>query len=269
MILAQVSFGRCPAGCDPGEMYDSAECYLNYLRQGLQLSDISPLIAWHDGELIACVALTYPGASHKRKHTKWGREALKALIDITGIEPGWNITDDYASKRNPSWRSADYLYLETHIGDTQSPICHNKRGEPIPGCLLPLDDMTRWDIYSWASTYKNHHNLFLASGVLETQAYHQLAKVDSELSRSGRDACRAIESATGKPTFYYLMRWWGRGDAEADRVCPGCGGQWKTQWIDKPSEFWQFDFKCNTCRLVSHTSTTTDKRRASIGEWRG
>jgi len=96
-----------------------------------------------------------------------------------------------------------------------------------------------------------------------------LADPASELAEEGRDLCRAIESATGVPTFYYLMRYWGRPKAEERRRCPGCGDAWRTERPrEPPNRFWQFDFKCDRCRLVSHLGAANDGgRRVRVGEF--
>ena len=79
-----------------------------------------------------------------------------------------------------------------------------------------------------------------------------------------------VESATGVPTYYYLMRYWGRKVGEENRLCPGCGGAWRTEIPpDRVKRFRDFTFQCPKCRLVSHMADSyDDDRHAGIGEWR-
>jgi len=67
---------------------------------------------------------------------------------------------------------------------------------------------------------------WLLSGALEIPAYKKLADPTSELSVNGRELCARIEKATQKPTYYFLMRYWGRNDGEATRSRPLCGAKW-------------------------------------------
>ena len=67
-----------------------------------------------------------------------------------------------------------------------------------------------------------HDLLQLECGPLEIAAYRELAEPCSALAREGRALAASVEQATGVPTYYYLLRYWGR-PSEHDRPCPGCG----------------------------------------------
>jgi predicted nucleic acid-binding Zn ribbon protein len=82
---------------------------------------------------------------------------------------------------------------------------------------------------------------------LERAATRQISDPTSRLSQQGRAICQQIEALTGKPTYYHLYRSTGRRrSAELKRVCPACRQPWL---LDQP--WHSFDFKCETCRLVS------------------
>ncbi len=57
----------------------------------------------------------------------------------------------------------------------------------------------------------------MRSGAVEIPAYRQLADPNSLLSEDGRRLCREVESRTGIPTFYYLLRYWGRSKDDDER----------------------------------------------------
>ena len=135
--------------------------------------------------------------------------------------------------------------------------------------MLPVAFEHKEQLYFWQRSYYHHDNIWLGSGALEIGAYRQLADPASELAEHGRDLCREIETATGVPTFYYLMRYWGRLKGEEQRLCPGCGTAWRTERSREwPGRFWQFDFNCDRCRLVSHLGVSTDGgRHTRIGEF--
>jgi predicted nucleic acid-binding Zn ribbon protein len=167
--------------------------------------------------------------------------------------------------------------LFTHAFTEESPVCCGDTGRPIPAYLLPVSDQTRRGLYGWAGRYSHHDNIFLDCAALEIAAYKQMADPTSRLSVESRKLCADVEKATGKPTFYYLMRYWGRSSGEEKRLCPLCGRKWRVSCdAGAPREtegkkpFWQFAFRCVRCRLVSHLADCDDNQRyARIGEYRG
>jgi predicted nucleic acid-binding Zn ribbon protein len=161
--------------------------------------------------------------------------------------------------------------LFTHKNDWESPICRGDNGESVPLYFLPGEHEDREKIYFLQQEYRDYDSIWMSCGELEIPVYKQLATPDSELSSTGRELCTYIEEATGIPTYYYMMRYWGRRAGEEDRKCPGCGKNWskKHHQKTKSTPFHIFDFMCEHCRLVSHTSNTSDdERHAVIGEWR-
>ena len=141
----------------------------------------------------------------------------------------------------------------------------------MPLFTLPVPDQIKEDLYSWQKDYRELDSVWMRSGPVEMPAYRQLAVPCSDLSVDGRRLCREIENATGIPTFYYLMRYWGRPKGEDDRSCPGCGEGWKASESESEygEKFHQFHFKCEPCRLVSHKGKGADGRHARIGEFHG
>ena len=204
-----------------------------------------------------------------RHHSQWGRERLKRVIEEFACVPRWTILEDNVPKRLPSWRRSSSLYLFTHAFRDASPVCCGDSGAAIPLYLLPISQQAREDAYFWSNHYRDHDNVWLGSGTLEVLAYRETADPKSELSSEGRESCREIEAATGKPTFYYLQRYWGRTVGEEKRLCPLCGRKWRTSTkeTDK-TPFWEFTFRCMQCRLVSHVACSYDnERHAAIGEY--
>lgn len=269
MILANVIFGT-RRGAERETLEDLAESYPGTLAQLGHLC--GPwFLTWTKDLLNAHVLLAAPAALEPRHHTKRGKEDLKAVITAFGRSPVWKILDDDANTRPSTWKGAPFLYLFTHAFDWASPVCRGDGKMPVPVFSLPLAEQQKSDLYSWQNEYSDHDKIWIGSGKLEIPAYRQLADPESDLSASGRNLCREIETATGVPTFYYLMRFWGRPKVEERRPCPGCGKEWKAERNDgSPGRFRRFDFKCDPCRLVSHLGDSTDGRRyARIGEFDG
>jgi predicted nucleic acid-binding Zn ribbon protein len=179
------------------------------------------------------------------------------------------VVDDEAPQRDTTWSNAPFLYLSTHMNDWESPLCRGDNGKPIPLYRLTGAHEDRESIYFWQQTYREYDAIWMGCGHLEIPVYCELALPDSELSQQGRSICRKVESATGIPTYYFLMRYWGRKDCEEKRLCPGCGCEWhKKNSVGQLNRFCDFTFMCRKCKLVSHIADSyDDSRRARIGEW--
>ncbi|MHC4444339.1 MAG: DUF2310 family Zn-ribbon-containing protein [Planctomycetota bacterium] len=271
MILFNVKFGKL-SNENKSEAVDLAEGYMaTLLHSGQACGEY--YLTWIKGVLNAHVMLSGRNAFATRYHSAWGKQELKKIAAYFGHKPQWVALDDDIPSRNTTWRGAPFLYLFTHAFDRTPPVCRGDNGKPIPSYLLPVSSKTRADMYFWSSSYQDHENIWTASGILEIPTYQQLADPQSELSGQGRDICRIVEKATGVPTYYYLMRYWGRRSGEEDRKCPVCGKIWKhagegTKGDTEEYQFWRFDFKCDRCRLVSHLATSyDDERHARIGEF--
>ncbi len=93
--------------------------------------------------------------------------------------------------------------------------------------------------------------LQMNGSIAEHAALHEIGEVGSRLYRRGSDLAKRLEVLTGIPTYYYLYRVGGVSAAEEKaRPCPSCGGEWA---LAAPLHE-IFDFKCDSCRLVSNLS---------------
>lgn len=269
MLSAKIQFGSQP-GLPKDELEDLAETYLAAMFHTGQLCG-EYFLTWIEGFLHAHVLLACSQARQPRYHSVWGRNSLAGVIRAFGQTPQWTLIDDDAKRRSVSWKRAPFLYLFTNAFDWDSPVRRGDNGKAIPVCLLPIPFEQKGDLYHWKSSYFHHDNIWLGCGALEVPSYRQMADAKSELAEEGRDLCREIEQATGVPTFYYLHRFWGRKKGEEERRCPICAGRW---WSKRPAteraSFWQFDFRCDRCRLVSHFGVSNDGgRHTKIGEFQG
>ena len=225
-------------------------------------------VTWVNQQLVAHVGQTGPGAVGLRYHSKYGKEELKKVSDLFGQPPCWSIIDDEIPKRRPTWKGAPSLYLFTAALAKDSCVCRGDGKRPIPIYLLPLKDDIKEDLGRWERDYLAHDELWLSSGALEIPVYRQMAEPTSQLAQLGRGLCQQLEQATGLPTYYYLIRFWGRSKGEEHRSCPGCNRDWSRP---HPSgrPFHEFDFRCEPCRLVSHIgSVSHGARYARIGEFK-
>ncbi|HEX5085005.1 MAG TPA: DUF2310 family Zn-ribbon-containing protein [Blastocatellia bacterium] len=270
MFLVQVTFGSDRGDRSHREsLEDAATDYLSALYWNGQVCG-ERLLAWSNAQFTGYTHVPRPDSFSERHHSQWGVSALNRLTDAFGRDPEWKIIDDGVPERFPDWRQSSSLYLFTHAFDDSSPVCCGDSGEPVPVYLLPISDQDRQDLRSWAGYYKHLDDVWLDSGALEIPAYKQLADPTSELSVTGRELCARIEESTQKPTYYYLTRYWGRNDGEEARPCPLCGGEWRVSDQNEDlAPFHKFQFKCDSCRLVSRIADSyDDERHVRIGEYK-
>jgi len=268
MILYKVIFGAVPQK-QRLDAEDAIESYISVLlHNGQAVGSYFHVI--QDGELCAYVHLAGVNALSPKYESNYSPDRLQKLISIFGHKPRWSVEDDEVPKRDVTWTSAPFLYLFTYFNDWESPLCRGDNDKRIPLYKIPGSHEDREAVHFWQRSYRDLDSIWLGCGRLEIPTYRELAEVDSELSQQGRDSCMKIEAATGVPTYYFLMRYWGRQKGEANRLCPGCGRPWRTKIPRSPKkQFCEFTFQCTRCRLVSHLpDSVNEPRNANIGEWK-
>lgn len=198
---------------------------------------------------------------------KYARLQFEKVEEASIGSPKVSLRENKPTKKWPSWKVAKELYLFTNYVYEGLPVKEGNKGAGIPIYQLPLEPDQAELISYWAIRYRQFDGVQLGCGELEIPAYRQMAEVRSGLSRAGREACKVIEQATGKPTYYFLHRYWGweSQDKERKRRCPSCGGKWLNRPESKEG-IGRFVFKCDPCRLVSEIcSSTENKKYAEIG----
>lgn len=267
MFLTRIRFGR-PRSTLEKDPIDAVHAYLASLLKNGQIGD-DYLVRELQPPIEAYVKIPRPDALKTRHLSPWGRRTFNVITEVFGTQPIVESIEAATSRRFPSWRSAKSLYLYTHWFDDGPPLHSPEFAAPIPLYLLPITAERREYIHGWAQSYRDHDRIWIGSGRLEIPAYKELVDPASDLSQKGREHCAEIEAAIGKPTFYYLMRYYGRREGETERPCPGCGRPWSVRRRKAAHRFAEFEFTCRPCRLVSHSSVTEeDERHARIGEYR-
>lgn len=269
MIFYQITFGPYTKD-NYREAEDLLHGYLASLCHNGQITYDYDLVPWQ-GNVLAYVTSLGIDASLLKSHSIWGKDELKKVKKFFGQSPSWAINEDDPLTKKTNWKNAPFLFLSTSFSDWHSPLCRGDDGLYIAIYRVPITDMEREHLYSWQSTHRELDNIWIRSGELEMQAYKALADPQSEHSSSGRKFCGIIEKATGVPTYYYLDRYFGRKeDAEKKRLCPCCAKPWfrerEPNAPNEPKWFHEFDFLCETCRLVSRLGVEINNRYAKIGE---
>lgn len=188
-----------------------------------------------------------------RFHDARGKKGLRSINELMARQPVKRVTGE--AVETPSvcrCRRRSSIHLFTHMFDDSSPLACGVCHQPIPFYRLrQLDLSTRESLLRWQDDYQACDQLFMHSGFGEMWGYGQMSRLQSGLTKDGRQLCAELEAKLGVPVFYYLHRYWGRNEAsERRRRCPGCKGTWLL-----PKSQGCFDFRCGKCRLLSCLAT--------------
>ncbi|MCA9211380.1 MAG: DUF2310 family Zn-ribbon-containing protein [Planctomycetales bacterium] len=268
MFLSQATFGKTPAGMDAEDIGDKIEGYLGMLQKNGQICG-DPLHAISDGEVVAYAYEIRPDSTSRKHHSRYGIKELDELCGLFGRPPRWRLLSDDIPAAFRDVHDSSALCLFTSALDGQSPIrCIDTR-DRFPAYLIPIDDDERERLFFWSREYNRMDGIWFSSGELEIHAYEQMASVSSLLSRQGRELARRVEAALDIPVYYFLMRYYGRGEHEGERLCPGCGMDWRYRTDSTAGNaFLNLPFRCAKCRLVSqYASADYDDSYAHIGEF--
>ncbi len=268
MFLARATFGKSPEGVESEDIDDKLDGYFATLQKNGQICG-DALHAKSNGEVVAFANLTRPDSWAHEHHSRYGIRDLEAICNVFGCNPSWEILVDDIPTGFPDIGNASALCLFTSAFNGRSPVCQIGTGDRFPAYMLPIDDDERERLFFWSREYNRMDGIWFASGELEIPAYEQMASPSSLLSQQGREIAACIESAIEIPVYYFLMRYYGRGERELDRKCPGCGNAWQNHDNTVQADsFWNFAFRCDPCRLVSQVADANyDDSHASIGEF--
>lgn len=263
-ILTKIHFGS-PLNVGENDPEEVIDLYLAALLRNGQIHE-----GYHLRNLAlpfeAYVSIPRPNSLYIKFSSPWVAKTLELLKKVFGKTPTFELLEPPQQKRYRSWQSAQSLYLYTDMFEELSPVRSPDFTSPIPLYLLPISCDTRDYLSRWVEDYQNHDSLWIGCGELEIQAYKQLANLQSELCKHGREYCQEIEKATRIPTYFYLMRYFSYRKNEDKRLCPGCGKKWALRIPFGPSRR-PFDFRCKKCRLVSCVGVEDNDRYAKIGEF--
>jgi predicted nucleic acid-binding Zn ribbon protein len=234
----------------PDDMSDTAHGYLGALRMNGQIHGREWGIYAFGNQ---CIATVLTPESDSLAQAFNGQHVKKALTNAE--TRGAVINTDMLAKdiegaqtcrcKNPS----GYILYTTYLS-LESPVrCLDCFGS-VPLYTFPVMPSGEfYEIICWQSNYQACDSLQMNCTVLEKSTTRQLSDVQSQLSVSGRQHCKTLQSLVGKPFYYYLYRANARSlTSEKKRLCPSCGQPWHLE--DRLHSI--FQFKCDRCRLVSN-----------------
>ena len=231
---------------------DSAICQLvDALRYNGQILGREFPTSMGDGLFVTRVVSPEEDSLHHNNHSQRVKQALQALseagllapkIQLTGIDLHSDNTDPCSS---PSWQ-----ILYTHYLSTCSPLRCGEHFAPIPLYKLPPQSASDHEpLLRWQTDWSATDELQMHGTTLQQACITALTELDSPLNSTGWQLAQQIEQQTTTPTYYYLYHI-ANDEAQDDRLCPGCGGEWRL-----PTPVHElFDFQCKPCRLLSNLS---------------
>ena len=207
-----------------------------------------------DRHLEAYVFVPANDAFASEAKNEWIAKRTNGIVEVGLSEPEFiQVGDDISEFDGCSCSVSSSFILFTTCIQIQSPMRCGNCFRPVPLYRLPRFKNNEFsEVISWADDWKACDSLFMNSTTGERFGYREMSQVDSSLSRHGQTICKHFEQSTGKPTYYYLHRYYGRSKAlEEARPCPRCGGEWRL------ADRWHhlFDFRCEKCQLVSSLSS--------------
>ncbi len=255
MLVAKLSCRRLAAG-DDEEQWDKFATLLGALRMGGNTLGREWVVSKTAAEFFIFTNLPAADALREENLTKYGKDALTKLrtvglgsleCHIQGPHPDELVACE-CWQRSCLILCTDYLSLRPAVrcGDCFA---------GIPLYLLPrLVSGEYYEIICWESDYRACDNLQMNCRSGERFGTRQMTSHDSKLSLQGRAVCAELERLTGLPVFYYLFRFYGRGQAkERERKCPDCGGD----WLLRERLHGMFDFRCDSSRLLSNLAVSS------------
>lgn len=197
------------------------------------------------------------GALDNSRANSYVLDSLNKLKELN-IEYSWKVigNEPDSSSVCGCTKSSSFILYTTYVS-LESPIRCGDCFGIVPLYRIPATKANEYaDILTWESDYKACDTLQMNCLTGEQFGISQLSKYNSSLSKRGIDICNRITASTGVPTYYYLLKVSGRSkQAELNRRCPSCNGE----WLLHESLYGLFDFRCDKCKLLSNIGWSVQK----------
>lgn len=203
-------------------------------------------------EFISRVILPAEDALQQQYHSSKGQQQLLALGEAGLAFPKLQLLgQDLMSNHTDPCQSPAALILYCRFGFTNSVLYCAEHFAPLPLYLVPpTSALDHEDLVRWQLQYQALDEIQMQEQrVLLKTAEQSLQGLQSKLNQQGRRFAKKLSTQLQKPVYYALYSGSSEDcELEADKCCPGCGGQWRL------SEPWHqlFDFCCPACQLVSN-----------------
>lgn len=250
VYLAELSF-KIIADTDFSKAEAAIRRYIEALIFNGQVLGREFPTAWLQDRFNSRVVLPAEDALQQQYHSQRGKAVLEQLANSGLAYPQWQILgmDLMSSHTDPCLSSECYI-LYSRFSETCSPLRCGEHFAPVP--LYKFSALTddHEQLIRWQLQYQALDEIQMQQKrVLHKSAERSLQQLNSKLNKQGRALARRFERISLTPVFYALYS--GSSEnciAETDKRCPGCNGNWR---LAEPLHD-IFDFKCDSCRLVSN-----------------
>jgi len=200
---------------------------------------------------IICLPYTLEKKSLEKKFNNFyvNRQTKKIEKLCNSMVKIKTVGKSYDSYKTPcTCKKPEFYILITNYVTIGSPLTCGTCNKSVPLYRLPVYyDYGYLPILSWETNYIACDSLQMNSEVGERWALNQMQEIDSQLSKQGLKICRNIESLISVPVYYYLHNYKKLKGDRLSSMCPGCNKKWS---LKNPLHN-TYDFKCDTCKIVS------------------
>lgn len=242
---------------DREKLYREFHSLLISFRDNGQVQGDSENLYFDDDKICSSVITLAKDALQKKYNTPLIDKRITSIEELTNaklqIKLSGKLYIDEAEVCECT-KSEHYILFTTFL-DFSSPVRCGTCNHDVPLYRLPLfDEYGYQDILHWESNYKACDTLQINCTVGEMWAMKQMWDVNSQLSKQGIEICKKITELSQIPTYYYLFNYRRiRHSQDIKRKCPCCGGE----WLLKEKTYHLYDFKCDTCKLISSLSSNS------------
>ncbi len=207
--------------------------------------------AWQQDKFCSRLVIPEEQALLSKYHSQRGLYALEQLSAAGLAYPQLQqLGMDLMSPHTDPCQNPAYYILYSRFSDSCSPLRCGEHFAPVPLYQLHTLAPDHEALIRWQLQFQALDEIQMQQQrVLQKSAERSLQQLHSKLNRQGRQQARLLEQANSTPVYYALYSGSSQNCAqEANKTCPGCGGQWK---LAEPVQQ-LFDFKCDNCRLLSN-----------------
>ena len=242
---------------DKDKLFDEFAFLLGNLRKTGQIVGAYEAPFVQEVELIAYQTTLEKTSLNKKYRDEYVVERMKNLEQWCKAKLKSEVIGNVVPFDEPvcNCKRHDFFILFTHaFNETGAVDCGNCKGVVPIYKLTNLTPHDRYELHSWEQNYKSCDFLQLGCTVGEKWATKQMSDINSTLSRQGRKICNTLTELTGIATYYYVFNYRNiTSKKDKERQCPSCNGSWLLK--DRLLNF--YDFKCDTCKLISSFSPIT------------
>ena len=250
MFLAQLQF-KVIADTDFTAAEAAIRQYIEALIFNGQIIGREFPTAWQQDSFNCRVVLPTEQALLQSHCSARGLQATARLASAGLAYPQLKILGmDLMSHHTDPCDTPPFYILYSRFSDTCSALRCGEHFAPVALYQLKASGDDHEALIRWQLQYQALDEIQMQhSRVLKKTAERSLQQLHSELNRQGRKLARQLEQANNAAVYYALYS--GSSDncaQEASKCCPLCGQNWRLahRLLDL------FDFKCDSCRLVSN-----------------